>query len=177
MPSISKLGSGSAYPFSWANFKVWSKSAPSSIWESIKFDVPFNIPDILLILLPANSSFSILMIGVPAHTDDSYKTWTFFSLALVNISSPWWYKTALFAVTTWIPLSIDARINSRATSTPPINSTITSMSWSNTSKISRSILVSLGSHFGLSLLAPITTISMFVFPADLICSEFESIAL
>ena len=57
--------------------------------ESIKFEVPFSIPAILVILLAASSSLKILIIGVPAHTADSNNIFTLFLLAQSNISSPW----------------------------------------------------------------------------------------
>jgi hypothetical protein len=72
--------------------------------------------------------------------------------------------TALLAVTTCFLLVIALIINSLATSTPPISSTTTSISCFITSKISLSILVLPGLHFGLSLLAPITSIAKLTPP-------------
>ena len=44
--------------------------------DKIKFEVPFSIPEILDTLFAASSSFNSLIIGVPAHTEDSNKTLT-----------------------------------------------------------------------------------------------------
>ena len=80
--------------------------------------------------------------------------------------------TALFAVTTCFLFLIAFKINSLATSTPPMSSTTTSISLSGTSKMSLTISIFPGLHFGLSLLAPITEISISSFPLDLINSLF-----
>ena len=88
MPSISKAGSGSAYPSFCANAKVGANSLPSSILDKIKFEVPFNMPEIFEMLFAANSSLRSFITGVPAHTADSKRTLTPFLFAMLNISSP-----------------------------------------------------------------------------------------
>ena len=71
-PFKSDLGFDSAYPNFLALFKTSSKFIfILSILDKIKFDVPFNIPAIIEILFAASSSVSRLIIGVPAHTEDS----------------------------------------------------------------------------------------------------------
>ena len=67
--------------------------------------------------------------------------------------------TALFAVTTGIFFSKAEEISVLASSVPPINSTRTSISSSKTSNTSLKIFVSPGLYFGLSLRAPMATIS------------------
>ena len=58
------------------------------MFDNIKFDVPLSIPEIFEILFADSSSVSNFIIGVPAHTDDSNKTFTPFSFAHAKISSP-----------------------------------------------------------------------------------------
>ena len=57
-------------------------------FDNIKLDVPLSIPAILVTLFADNSSVKSLIIGVPAQTDDSKRTFTPFALASLNISSP-----------------------------------------------------------------------------------------
>ena len=85
--------------------------------------------------------------------------------------------TALLAVTTCFLLLIAFRISSRATSTPPISSTITSTSQSTTSNMSLNIFVFPGLHLGLSLLAPMTLTSKEHPEFNLIASELSLRAL
>ena len=51
------------------------------MFDKIKLDVPFSIPAILLTLFADNSSVKSLIIGVPAHTADSKRTFTPFEFA------------------------------------------------------------------------------------------------
>ena len=67
--------------------------------------------------------------------------------------------TALFAVTTGIFFLKAEDMSVLASSVPPINSTKTSISSSKTSKIFLKIFVSPALYLGLSLRAPIATIS------------------
>ena len=99
------------------------------------------------------------MAGVPAQTADSNNSSTLFFFAKLISSSPCSKITALFAVTTCLPELRARVIKSLAVSTPPINSTRTSISSSTTSKISLKIFVEPGLHFGLSRRAPIQHIS------------------
>ena len=113
------------------------------------------MPATLEILFAVKSFESILMAGVPAHTADSNNSFTLFFFAKLISSSPCSKITALFAVTTCLPEFRAAVIKSFAVSTPPINSTRTSMSSSTTLKISLKIFAEPGLHFGLSRRAPI----------------------
>ena len=125
----------------------------------MKFVVPLSMPATLEILFAVKSFESILIVGVPAQTADSNNSSTLFFFAKLINSSPCSKITALFAVTTCLPDLSACAIKSLAVSTPPINSTTTSISSCNTSKISLKIFVEPGLHFGLSRRAPIQHIS------------------
>ena len=99
------------------------------------------------------------MDGVPAQTADSNNSSTLFFIAVLISSSPCSNITALLAVTTCLPALSARSIKSLAVSTPPINSTSTSISSSTTSKISLRIFVEPGLHLGLSRRAPMQHIS------------------
>ena len=103
---------------------------------NMKFVVPLSMPATLEILFAVKSFESILIVGVPAQTADSNNSSTSFFFAKLINSSPCSKITALFAVITCLPEFRAAVINSFAVSTPPINSTRTSMSSSTTLKIS-----------------------------------------
>lgn len=126
---------------------------------NIKLVVPFSIPATLEILFATKSFESNLMAGVPAQTADSNNSSTLFFFAKLISSSPCSKITALFAVTTCLPEQSARVIKSLAVSTPPINSTRTSISSSTTSKISLKIFVEPGLQFGLSRRAPMQHIS------------------
>ena len=73
--------------------------------------------------LPARPSRIALMIGTPPATADSNATVTPFSCAAANTSLPWSAMSALFAVTTCLPLAMARRTRSRASPVPPMTST------------------------------------------------------
>ena len=89
----------------------------------MKFDVPFKIPYILLILFVTNPSFITLIIGIPPATAASYSKLTLFFSANFYNSSPYFEISDLFAVKTCFLFFIESKTNFFATpSEPPINS-------------------------------------------------------
>ena len=68
-PLMSRSGSASAKPSFWASFNAASNDTPSlSIWLNMKLQVPFKMPLMRLILLPASASRSVLITGMPPAT-------------------------------------------------------------------------------------------------------------
>ena len=127
-PSISKVGSASAYPRRCASAKASAKSRPlSRISDRIKLVVPLMIPAIHSIRFAVSPSRSALMIGMPPATAASKATMTPFSRAAAKISLPCTASSALFAVTTCLPAAIASMTNVRAMPYPPINSTTMSI--------------------------------------------------
>jgi len=88
--------------------------------------VPFTIPWMRSIGVAASDSSSSRTTGTAPATAASKRRCTPCSRAVSNSSSPCWESSCLFAVTTSLPARIAASRCSRAGSTPPINSTISS---------------------------------------------------
>ena len=109
------------------------KGSPlSRISERMKFEVPLMIPAIHSMRFAVRPSRSALMMGMPPATAPSKATITPFFCAAAKISLPWVASSALFAVTTCLPLSTAARMRSLATVTPPTSSITMSISGSRT---------------------------------------------
>jgi len=85
--------------------------------------VPFMMPCTLSIRFAFNPSRSDRRIGMPPPTLASNATSTPRFAAAPKISLPYSESSALFAVTTCLPASIDSRISLRANSYPPTSST------------------------------------------------------
>ena len=115
IPSISKVGSASAYPNSCAWFSTVSKLSPLlRISDKIKFPVPLIIPAIHSIRFAVRPSRKALIIGIPPATAASNATITPCFSAAANISVPCEASIALLAVTTCLPFSIALSVSSFA---------------------------------------------------------------
>ena len=86
----------------------------SRISERMKFEVPLMMPAIHSMRLAARPSRSALMIGMPPATEASKATITPFFCAASKISLPCVASSALFAVTTCLPLRIASSTSSLA---------------------------------------------------------------
>ena len=75
--------------------------------------VPFNIPEIFLILFKKIDCLITLIIGIPPATAASYSNKTLFFSAISNNSVPCLHNKALFAVTKFIFFSNYFFINSK----------------------------------------------------------------
>ena len=129
IPSISKVGSASAYPKRWASLRTVLKSRPlSRISDKMKLVVPLMIPAIHSIRLALKPSRKALIIGMPPATAASNATITPLAWAALKISLPWTAIKALLAVTTCLPAAIASSTRSLAIPYPPINSTTISIS-------------------------------------------------
>ena len=84
---------------------------------------------------PARPSPMARTIGIAPPTAASKRSWRPWRAASVSSAAPWRAITCLFAVTTDLPASSAARIQSAAGSTPPMASTTTSASLSRTSSM------------------------------------------
>ena len=116
MPSMSNVGSASAYPRACASFSTSSKARPfSRISDRMKFEVPLMIPAIHSIRFALSPSRSALMIGTPPATAASNATITPSLCAAAKISLPCTASIALFAVTTCFPFAIALSTRSLAT--------------------------------------------------------------
>src|SRR5882757_8738661 len=98
----------------------------------MKFEVPLMIPAIHSMRFAVRPSRRALMMGMPPATAPSNATITPFFCAAEKISLPWVASSALFAVTTCLPLSIAASTRTFATVVPPISSITISTSGSRT---------------------------------------------
>ena len=90
--------------------------------------MPLIIPATHSIRLALKPSRKDLIIGIPPATAASNATITPLALAAAKISVPCTANKALLAVTMCLPLAIAANTNSLDKVSPPINSTITSIS-------------------------------------------------
>ena len=119
IPSMSSVGSASAYPASWASRSASSKSRPSSvILVRMKFEVPLTMPWSDRIRFAARPSRSAPMIGTPPATAASKPRNTPRRRAVAKSSVPCVARSALFAVTTCLPASSARRTYVRAGSRP-----------------------------------------------------------
>ena len=132
-PSISKVGSASAYPSFCASASTVAKGKPRErISDKMKLVVPLIIPATHSMRLAVKPSRIALMIGIPPATAASNATITPLAEAAAKISVPCLASKALLAVTTCLPWAIASSTNSRARVSPPINSTTISMEGSRT---------------------------------------------
>ena len=131
IPSISAVGSASAYPSSVARARASENSIPSwDILVRIKFVVPFTIPITSVTWLASRLFFNGLMIGIPPATAASNRKSFCAALAVSRISFPWTAIRSLFAETTCLPAFNAERIYSFAGLIPPISSITISISGS-----------------------------------------------
>jgi hypothetical protein len=86
------------------------------------------IPAIHSMRFAVRPSRIALMIGMPPATEPSNATMVPCLCAAEKISVPCFARRALFAVTTCLPLAIAFNTRSRASVSPPISSTMMSMS-------------------------------------------------
>ena len=98
-----------------------------AISERMKLVVPLTIPNTLVISVAARLSWITRITGTTPATAASKRSWTPFSRAVSNSSSPCWATSCLFAVTTWRPARSARSTYSRAGSMPPISSTTISL--------------------------------------------------
>ena len=88
-PSMSNVGSASAYPNACACFSATSKSSPlARISDRMKLVVPLMMPAIHSMRFAVSPSRSALMIGIPPATAASKATTTPLSRAAAKISVP-----------------------------------------------------------------------------------------
>jgi hypothetical protein len=98
-----------------ASFSTSAKPVPlSRISDRMKLLVPLMMPAIHSMRLAVSPSRSDLMMGMPPPTAASKATITSFFCAAAKISLPCCASSALFAVTTCLPLAIAFRIRSFA---------------------------------------------------------------
>ena len=129
IPSISKVGSSSAYPSACASFNTSLKSLPFSFMSvRIKLPVPLMIPATDSTLFALSPCSRALMIGIPPATEASKRNRTFFLFASLMSSFPWFPISALLAVIICLPLLIAFSTSSLASPKPPISSRTTSIS-------------------------------------------------
>ena len=98
----------------------------------MKLVVPLTMPRTRSMRLPARSDASGPRTGIPPPTAASNRSAAPVRRAIASSSGPWWAMTCLLAVTTALPIDSAAAIRVCAGSSPPISSTMTSMSSSAT---------------------------------------------
>ncbi|MPM95075.1 hypothetical protein SDC9_142226 [bioreactor metagenome] len=142
-PSISAVGSASAYPRSVASLSASSNSIPSSdIFVRIKLVVPLIIPIISVMLFAARHCLRGLIIGIPPATAASKRRSQPCSAAVSRSSCPCSAIKSLFAVTTCLPRLRASEIYVFAGSIPPITSMIISMLSSFIISVHLSVIIS-----------------------------------